>query len=88
MDHGQFSRLAFVDNKAKGESQRGRFKKKHVKIFGKCGMLYFLKHPFWDSPFCLITAVLSEFERINELLFPLKSLENRTFSDDYRWDKK
>ena len=36
MDHGQFSLLIFVDNKAKGESQNGRFKKrKHVKFSEK-----------------------------------------------------
>ena len=51
----------------KGESQNGCFKKaKHAKIseyvsggkkclfFGILACFAFLKHPFWDSPFCLI----------------------------------
>ena len=31
--------------------------------------------------------ILSEFKRINQLLFPLKSPENQRFSDDFRGDK-
>ena len=62
-------------------------------IFGKFGVLVFLKHPLWDSPFCLITDDfrafggkglspnliwnLSEFKWINSLLFSLNLCENQ-----------
>ena len=60
----------------KGESQNGCFKKKQAnKIFRKTNIPHplirtharenlacfvFLKHPFWDSPFCLITDEVTE----------------------------
>ena len=44
----------------KDESQNGCFKKaKHAKISG--GMFAFLKHPFCDSSFCLITEVFRHY---------------------------
>ena len=60
----------FVGNKAKGQISKRVFpKNKARQIFWKTNMSYplihwyvenlacyvFLKHPFWDSPFCLIT---------------------------------
>ena len=58
--------IPFDGSKAKGESQNGCFKKaKHAKFSVKQTFLppdtenlacfAFLKHPFWDSPFRLIT---------------------------------
>ena len=51
----------------KGESRTGCFKKtKHVKFSEKTNIsenltcFVFLKHLFWDSPFCFITDVLSD----------------------------
>ena len=59
-------------------------------LFGKFGVLFFLKHPFWDSSFCLITDDFCQtiFEIIlNKIIFfvPTKKytrlLTNRLHND-------
>ena len=49
-----------------------------VRFSGNLACCVFLKHSFWDSPFCLIT---DEFERRIQLLISLKSSENLWFSN-------
>ena len=55
-------------------------------VFGKFGVLFFLKHSFWDSPFCLITDKMqnktrNSFHRAN-ILF---SDNNRNETNEYHF---
>ena len=47
------SLVQFVVNKAKGRISKRVFQENKARQI-------FLKHPFWDSPFCLITDELEE----------------------------
>ena len=61
---GQISKRVFQENKAFKFSEKGTFltpwyaRKKFVRFSENLACFVFLKHPFWDSRFCLITGVL------------------------------
>ena len=74
--------LQFVGNKAKGQISKQVFQENKARqIFWKTNISYpfihtrtcfnFLKHPFWDSAFCLIT---DEFV-FAEICFPSEYLQ-------------
>ena len=58
--------VTFVSNKAKGRISKRLFQEnisylliriRNVRFSENLACFVFLKHPFWDSPFCLITDV-------------------------------
>ena len=59
---------------------------KKCSLFGKFGILcFFLKHPFWDSPFCLITVVMWYREVFCDGIFFVFGFNFRYFVKHLSW---
>ena len=56
-----------------------------VRLEIRLGILY-LDWDKWDR-LQITLLILKEFKQINRLLFPVKSLENYKFSDDFRGNR-
>ena len=62
------------------------FVRKKCSLFGKFGILcFFLKHPFWDSPFCLITVVMWYREVFCDGIFFVFGFNFRYFVKHLSW---
>ena len=66
---GRISKRVFQENKARQIFRKTYQGVRNVRFSENLACFVFLKHPFWDSPFCLIT------DEINTTCFSLKKSE-------------